>query len=388
MPKVLITNGLQRKALAAARSLGKKGIDTIIVEETIFSPATFSKYCTKALVCPNAGKQPESFYKSIVDIIKKYNCDVFFPMDDDTMALSMEHKDELSKLCLLPIPPINSYRITSDKGNAYKHALSVGVNHPKTVFPKDIANLYQLTTDLKFPLVIKPVKSNGGRGIKIVHEKEKLEQTYLEVHKSYPYPIIQEYLGEGDVYDVVLLYNSKSELRASFIQKQVRKYPFVTGPSSVQQSIIFPEMLQMALTYMKGLEWYGIADLEFMVQKETGNIFFVELNAKFWSSLQMGILAGVDFPWLLYRIATEGDVEAVTNYNVGVRCRNLLPSDLLHFIFNKNRKNMNPPFWCGKEYNIHDDIIWREDPLPTIGFFLACCRYLFDKNMWKLLLRL
>lgn len=49
----------------------------------------------------------------------------------------------------------------------------------------------------------------------------------------YPYPIIQEYLGEGDVYDVVLLYNSKSELRASFIQKQVRKYPLETGPSSV-----------------------------------------------------------------------------------------------------------------------------------------------------------
>ena len=49
----------------------------------------------------------------------------------------------------------------------------------------------------------------------------------------YPYPIIQEYLGEGDVYDVVLLYNSKNELRASFIQKQVRKYPLETGPSSV-----------------------------------------------------------------------------------------------------------------------------------------------------------
>jgi len=146
-------------------------------------------------------------------------------------------------------------------------------------------------------------------------------------------------------------------------------------------------MLQMALTYMNGLEWYGIADLEFMVQKGTGNIFFIELNAKFWSSIQMGILAGVDFPWLLYRIATEGDVETVTNYDIGMKCRNLLPSDILHFIFSKNRKNMNPPFWCWKEYNMNDDITWKEDPLPAVGFFLACFRYLFDKEMWKFLLR-
>jgi len=76
---LLLTNTQLRKTSAAVRSLGKKDVRTIVVEETMFSPAAFSKFCTKSLLCPNPQKQPGKFYERITDIIKKYNCDVFFP---------------------------------------------------------------------------------------------------------------------------------------------------------------------------------------------------------------------------------------------------------------------------------------------------------------------
>ena len=387
MSTVLLTNAQLRKTLAAVRSLGKKDIETIVVEETRFNPAAFSKYCTKALVCPNAQKYPDEFFQYITGIIKEYKCDVFFPMDEDTVAVAMEHKEELEKLCSVPLPSYESFEITSDKGKAYKHALSVGVDIPKTAFPSGADKLHDITDHLKYPLMVKPVKSNGGRGIKTVSSKEDLVKTYLEVHENYPYPVIQEHLGEGEVYDVVLLFNSSNELRASFVQRHVRKYPLVTGPSTVQESVVYPEMLELALKYMEGLKWYGIADLEFMVQRETGEIKFIELNCKFWNSLQMGIYAGVDFPWLLYKIAVDGDVEPVKEYKAGIMCRNLLPGDILHFVFNKDRKSMNPPFFSGKGYIIRDDIISKDDPMPVVGFLAACMRYVFDKKMWKFLLR-
>ncbi|KUO64419.1 MAG: hypothetical protein APF84_10625 [Gracilibacter sp. BRH_c7a] len=367
--------------------MGAKGIETYVVEETRFSPAAFSKYCTGSLVCSSASQDPEHFYRYVSDKIKEYGIDVFFPMDEDTVAVAMEHKEELEKICLIPLPEYDSYIITSDKGKAYKHAMSVGVNIPKTVFPEELDDIQKITEHLTYPLMVKPVKSNGGRGIQTAYNKQDILKIYQEVHEQYPYPIIQEHLGEGDVYDVVLLYNSRSELRASFIQKHVRKYPLVTGPSTVQESVIYPEMLEMAIEYMKGLNWFGIADLEFMVQKETGEIKFLELNCKFWNSLQMGINAGVDFPWLLYKIAVDGDVEPVKQYQTGIMCRNLLPGDILHYIFNNDRKNMNPPFWSGKSDGIRDDIISKDDPMPIVGFITACLRYLFDKRMWKFLLR-
>ena len=387
MSKVLLTNAQLRKTLASVRSLGKRGIDTIVVEETRFSPTAFSKYCKESLICPSPSKSPNEFHKRMIDVIHEHKPDVYFPMDEDTIALAVKYREELNKMCRLVLPPTESYNITSDKGLAYKHAMDVGVQCPKTVFPENSSNLQEVTKDLKYPLVIKPVKSNGGRGIKIIKNSDELEATYLEVHKDYPFPVIQEHIGEGTVYDVVLLYNSENELRASFIQKQVRKYPFETGPSSVQESVFHPEMLNMAIEYMKKLPWYGIADIEFMVQKDTGKIFFIELNAKLWNSLQMAIYAGVDFPWLMYKLAVEGDIEPVHTYKSNIFCRNLLPSDILHFVFNKDRKSMYPPFLGGKKHNVYDDIICKDDPLAVLGFTLACFRYILDIKMWKFLLR-
>lgn len=387
MPKVLLTNAQLRKTLAAVRSLGKKGIQTFVVEETRFSPAAFSKYCTRALVSPGPLHDAEQFFKYIKSKIQELKCDVFFPMDEDTVAVAMEHKQELEEICSVPLPDYKSYDITSHKGKAYKHAMAVGVNIPKTVFPEGSEDLLEITADLKYPLMVKPVKSNGGRGIKTVYCKEELLKAYLEVHEHYPYPVIQEHLGEGDVYDVVLLYNSHNQLRASFIQKHVRKYPLVTGPSTVQESVLYPEMLEMALKFMEGLNWYGIADIEFMVRKGTGEVKFLELNCKFWNSLQAAIYAGVDFPWLLYKIAVDGDVEPVNQYKAGILCRNLLPGDILHFIVNKDRRNMSPHFWGDRNYKMKDDIISKDDPMPVVGFVMACIRYIFDRRMWKFLLR-
>lgn len=388
MATVLLSNGLLRMTLAAVRSLGKNGISTIVVEETRLTPAAFSKYCTKSIACSKASKHPQAFYEKICKIIEEERCEVFFPMDEDALAVAIQHREELNKICVVPLPPEESYRIISDKGEAYKYAEAMGVAIAKTSYPKDSEDIIQSAANLNYPLMIKPVKSNGGRGIKIVNTPEELKAAYIEVNKDYKNPIIQEFLGDGDVYDVVLLYNAKNELRASFIQKHVRKYPLETGPSSVQESVYYPEMLQIALEYMKGLKWYGIADLEFFVQRGTGRIYFLELNPRFWNSLQMGIYAGVNFPWLLYKMAIEGDVEEVKTYKSGVRCRNLLPSDILHYLANKDRKNMNPPFWSGKKYNMRDDIISKEDPLPVFGFFLACLYYLFDLKMWRFLLRI
>ena len=387
MTTVLITNAQLRKSLAAVRSLGKKGIETIVVEETRFSPAAFSKYCTKALVCPNPHKHPDEFFAYIYDIIKKYRCDVFFPMDEDTVTVAIKYRDELNKICRLPIPPSDSCEIALDKGKMLRHAIRTGIDHPKTVCPENLESLDEIVSELEYPVIIKPLSSNGGRGIIKVEKKEDLVQAYKLIHKRYPFPIIQEHLGIGDVYDVALLYNQKSELKASFIMKHVRIFPLEFGPSTVQESVYYPEMLQMAIDYMQGLNWYGVADLEFMVQKDTGKIKFIEINPKFWNSLHIGVMAGVDFPWLMYRIAIGEDVKEVKTYTTGLRFRNLLPGDILHYIANRNRKSMNPPFWSTM-YDDNDDIFSKDDPLPVLGFILACLRYLFDLKMWRFLLRI
>jgi hypothetical protein len=111
----------------------------------------------------------------------------------------------------------------------------------------------------------------------------------------------------------------------------------------------------------------------------------MELNPRFWGSLALAIHAGVDFPYLLYKMAMGEAFEPVRDYEVGVRCRWLLPGDILHFLQNPDRFHLEPSFFeCRGTF---DDILSWDDPLPTIGSFLTLFSLIWDKDLRRYLTR-
>lgn len=385
MKTVLLTNGQQRKTLAAARSLGSRGINIIAAEETRFNPTAFSKYCSKFLVYPSPKETPDKFYEWLRSTIAQYKCDVFFPMDDDTMEVTMGHYEELSKLCSIPVADLNSFKIASDKGESTALAMASGVFCPDTVMPKSLEELESLSLKIRYPAIIKPRKSSGSRGIRVVYNKDELLEEYRGIHEKYPYPIVQDYINLGDKYSVNMIFDREHQIKACYEQKYLRTFPIKNGPSTLTESVSYPEIAEAAKKLMKNLNWYGVVEVEFVIDSNSGKANFMEINPRFWASVQSAIYAGVDFPWLLYKAALGEDVPETFDYKIGSKCRWLLPGDILHFIFNKERMRMNPPFWGNKKYGIKDDIISRDDPMPTLGFLLACFRYIFSIKMWKLM---
>lgn len=383
--RVLLTDAQQRKTLAAIRSMGRRGVDIIAAEDTRWATASFSRYCGQRLVSPNAARNPEDYFIWLHDALRKFPCDVLFPMDDATMEVAVRYRSQLEKLCRLPLPDTGSYLAASDKARATVAAREAGLDCPETLIPKSLDDLGRISSGLTFPVVIKPRKSSGSRGIVVVWRKEELEAQYLRVHEKYPFPMIQEYISPGEKFDVCLLFNHSSQLRAAFVQKEIRFFPLERGPSTVQESVWRPDLVEKASCLMERLNWQGVAEVEFMVDPRDGRAMFMEVNPRFWGSLYMAILAGVDFPWLLYRLAMDGDVKEYFSYVTGVKCRWLLPGDMLHFIFNKKRFSLDPTFFSTKRSGVHDDIISLEDPLPAFGFFLAGFRSALDPGMWRMM---
>jgi predicted ATP-grasp superfamily ATP-dependent carboligase len=73
--------------------------------------------------------------------------------------------------------------------------------------------------------------------------------------------------------------------------------------------------------------------VEFKVAPD-GTPYLMEVNARFWGSLQLAIDAGVDFPHLLYQLAVGEKPGPVNGYKVGVRSRWLLGDlDSLYLTF-------------------------------------------------------
>lgn len=389
MTTILVTNGMLSKSLAIARSLGKRGHRILVGEKIRFHATGFSKYTAKSLCYPDPKHHPDAFFDWLLETLVRERVEVLFPMDDDTMDVVVRRQAELQNFCRLPVPSLESYEIASDKGKTLEVARKAGVSCPQTIQPRfadhvDLAVLRQLVQHVEFPLVIKPRMSSGSRGVRFVETLDELLRVYPEVHAEYPNPLLQESIPPGPKFDIGLSFDREHRVTGSFIQKQIRNYPLQRGPSTIHESVEFPEALQEALKLMEQVPWVGIVDVEFMMDPRTGVPKLLEINPRFWSSVHLSIRCGVDFPYLLLQHAVGEPVESVHRYQLGVVGRALLPGDVLHYLSNPNRRAMQPSFW---DFSIPDDTVSKEDPLPTIGFLLSALRFAWNPQMWKFITR-
>ena len=153
----------------------------------------------------------------------------------------------------------------------------------------------------------------------------------------------------------------------------------------MRESIKRPDLVRLGIKLLKLMKWYGVAMVEFKEDPRDGIAKLMEVNPRFWGSLQLAVFSGVDFPYLIYRMAKGESFEPVLTYGVGRRCRWLLPGDLFHFLWNPNRFHLSPPFFDFFHENTCYDIISREDPWPVLGRVLTLLVLLYDRDMRRFL---
>jgi biotin carboxylase len=132
----------------------------------------------------------------------------------------------------------------------------------------------------------------------------------------------------------------------------------------------------LGIKLLKALNWYGVAMVEFKMDPRDGKLKFLEINPRFWGSLPLAIASGVDFPYLLYRMAMDGDIEPVLKYKVGVKCRNLIKDvrcwesamrdNFTHLGLKIDRVKFTLDFLKFYEKKLHYDLISLDDWMPMV----------------------
>ena len=82
-----------------------------------------------------------------------------------------------------------------------------------------------------------------------------------------------------------------------------------------------PELIERSRLLLEQMHWNGVAMVEYKLDSSTRVPYLMEVNGRFWGSLQLAIDAGVDFPALLVESASGEAVAAVTDYRRGARSR-------------------------------------------------------------------
>jgi predicted ATP-grasp superfamily ATP-dependent carboligase len=327
--KVLILDGNTRSALAATRSLGRRGLHVVVGGQSKRTLAGTSHYCGETFTYPSPGVNPETFVSTINSECAQRGISVIFPMTELSTATVLKYRDCLNQF-KLPFAEFTAFDALSDKWKLLELAKQLNVSIPETHFIKDVSALDDIVPRLKFPAVLKPYRSmiySNGRWIAscVQYANSVLELREAvarhEYFNQHPF-LIQEYIsGQGQ--GVFALYDHGTPL-AFFAHRRLREKPPSGGESVLSESIpLNPEQRSMAHSLLYSVGWHGVAMVEFKVSPD-GTPYLIEVNGRFWGSLQLAIDAGVDFPWLLYQLASGAEVDEVTGYAIGVRWRWLL----------------------------------------------------------------
>jgi predicted ATP-grasp superfamily ATP-dependent carboligase len=309
-------------------------------------------------------------------------------MEEETLLLLAQHRSEISKYAYLLIPDRQKIEFVRDKGNLLRFAEAHGIPTPKTFYEPPTSILPSWGGGEGEGYVIKPRISSGSFGIAYVRKREDLIPLYQKVHAQYPFPLVQEWIPDGGgTFGLAALFDEGSNVKAAFIHKKLRMYPIQGGPSTLREGVEHPQIMELGLSLLKSLNWTGVAMAEFKIDPRDRIPKLMEVNPRFWGSLHLAIISGVDFPYLILRMARGEKFDPVLSYMMGKRSRWLLFGDILHFLSNPHRFRLDPSFFHFFDLDTSYDIISQEDPVPILGAMATFSTFLYDPEMKRFLQR-
>ena len=402
MGLVLVTDASERTALAVIRSLGKRGIKVLAADATRFNAGFLSKYCIHKVIYPSPIEDKEKFVESLLRLVKNTRLDLMVPITDFTMIPILERKEEFEQYVKVAAPPYEVAMKAYDKFQTISIAEECGVPHPKTLLIDDVKTLSEVADELNYPAVIKPrmkVFWKNGRAIMMkvtsinyAYNKGDLLSKYnmlmnkLKVIAPPDFFLVQEYV-QGVGYGVEVLMNDSSNLIALFMHKRLREYPVTGGASTLRVSVWNRRLAEYSIKLLKEMKWQGVAMVEFKLDEKNGSTNLMEINGRFWGSLPLAINAGVDFPYLLYKVMIEKQTFPIGGYKLGFTERWLIPGDVLWLFDSLLRNSGDSKFIALKKFLstpfLPDDVISLDDFLPTIGALTEVLRYVIEVSRGK-----
>jgi predicted ATP-grasp superfamily ATP-dependent carboligase len=385
--KAIVLDGNQRSALAVTRSLGRKGIKVIVGAEVSPSLSSCSRYCETSFLYPSPYKDPDQFFNKIVQYTKKGNGVVLFPMTDVSLSVILRRKEEFDKHTVIPFDSYEKYSQISDKSKLFRLAQTLGVPIPKTYtsseYPGNTIPIAALSP-LEYPVVVKSCFSKIRSGDTVIdtivryakNEGELKSILSSDVFRNFPFLIQERIQGPGVG---IFLLMKDGKVLAKFAHRRIREKPPSGGVSVLCESIRPPsEALRAATDILGGVHWSGVAMVEFKHDEKENIHKLIEVNARFWGSLQLAISSGIDFPYMLFQMATGNAIEEPKAYRLGIKSRWEL-GDLDHLLLRllKKTSTLSLPETCPSRLDVAGDfffdifrpsvaneILRKDDPKP------------------------
>jgi predicted ATP-grasp superfamily ATP-dependent carboligase len=327
MARVLVTDGEQRAALAAVRSLALAEHEVYVCSTRGRSLAGASRRARAEARVPDPLADPAAYGEELRRLVERWDIQVVLPIAEPAILAILPIARDMPGVTV-PFPDLARFRSICDKPRVLDAARELGIGVPEQLTLQSAEEIAALEWDaLSYPMVVKPARSvvgNGASGQKTsvahVASAPALRAVLAGLSRdAFPVLLQQRITGPG-IGVFVLLWEGR--LLASFFHRRIREKPPSGGVSVYRESTPpRPQLLEHSLRLLERFSWQGVAMVEYKLDQATGVPYLMEINGRLWGSLQLAIDAGVDFPALLVEAATGGEPHPVTTYRTDVRSR-------------------------------------------------------------------
>lgn len=327
---MLVTDSALRPALSTIRCLGRHGVRIVAVDHDRGGEEDLggvSRYVDQSVRVPSNHTDPEGFLDAIVELAA--DCDVVFPIGMHSIKPVARHRDRFQNGHRIALPPWSTIERADRTRDLLALAAALDIPVPRTVTPADFETMEELCEKAPLPAIVKLGVEAGlapGHRYRIVRTPGELRTAVSHFQSYTDAPLVQELLtGPGVGFEA--LYDFDSKPVAGFCHRRLRQYPLDGGPSTYCVGVRLPELEVLGRRLLDALSWIGLAMVEFKYDERTGVPKLMEINPRPWGSMELPIRSGLEFPWLVFRLARDGRVEPPASPASGVRLRFLL-SDL------------------------------------------------------------
>lgn len=323
--RILILDGHTNQALACVRSLGEAGYAVLVASHERFPLAAWSRHCRGSFRL--AGQSVEAF-AALREWAERERVHIVLPLTERACALCNDERAQWEAAGMtVGCAPDDMLLSAFDKALTLSCAAACGVSIPRTRFPRSLEECLAAVDELGFPCVVKPRRSNAREGglfatakaPAYVNQAADLAKVMEARRQGADWPLVQEFVrGQGKG---VFALCDRGRVVAWFAHERLRDTQPTGSGSSLRRSVSLEGRLREPSERLLGeLKWHGPAMVEF---KDDGinPPCLMEINGRFWGSLQLGIDSGVNFPLLWISILKGEPVEPLIRYTEGVTLR-------------------------------------------------------------------
>lgn len=260
------------------KAIARSNIRCRVIGACVSTESIGLYFCDKAYISPYANS--EEFIPWLIKICNKEKIDIVYTGVEENIikiAANLE-KFTFETQAIFKCTPYEKLIIGQDKLKTSIWLRDNGCNYPKFAASTDTENVSRLIKEAGYPLIAKPIRGKGSKGITIINNQETLKK--IQELDDY---IIQEYIGdENSEYTVGCYMNKNGKLLNPIIMRRELKFGTTIKAEIVENSVIEEEVIKICEKFQP----VGPLNIQLRLDQYNRPVCF-ELNVRFSGTTPM-----------------------------------------------------------------------------------------------------